>query len=263
MQGSIEFGLPASRPRRYARDLPVVATGAGPGVSFKLLILFLLMLYSNIAVIFPQLNVFRPVLVVAVGAVFMLVVELALARQSFKLAWPQGYLLVAFLGVALVSSFNAIYARLAFDTTSDLSKIVLIYLLLENTITNEKRLRTIFLTIVIGGLFPALGTINNYMSGHLLEGSRAAWKGLFGNPNEDAYALVILIPIAAVLASKSRWVPRLALWAIMGAYLLAIFLTFSRGGLLGLFAVVALIGWKQKSLAVRALLVAGLVGSLL
>jgi O-antigen ligase len=50
--------------------------------------------------------------------------------------------------------------------------------------------------------------------------------------------------------------------AAMFLMLIAIFLTYSRGGLLGLFAVVGLIGWKQKSLAIRGLMVLGLIGAL-
>src|SRR2546428_2103203 len=104
--------------------------------------------------------------------------------------------------------------------------------------------------------------INNYLHGILKEGTRAAWKGIFGNPNEDAYALLILIPIAAGIASISRWHVRVALWGMIGVYLLAIFLTFSRGGLLGLFAVLGLMGWKQKSFAIRAGMIAVLVGGI-
>jgi hypothetical protein len=52
---------------------------------------------------------------------------------------------------------------------------------------------------------------------------------------------------------------RLALWGIVLIYLGAIFLTFSRGGFLALFSVIALIGWKQKSLVIRAGMLAAIV----
>jgi O-antigen ligase len=262
MEGSIEYGITAARPRRFARVTPVTEVSDGPKISFKLLILFLLMLYSSIAVAVPALNEVRPVLLVAVGGILMLVVELAQTRRSFRLS-AQGFMVAAFLGVAVIASFDAIYVRRAVETTWDLSKIVLIYLVLENTITSESRLRTILFTLVIGGMFPALGTINNYMHGVLLEHTRAAWKGVFANPNEDAYSLVVLIPIAVVLASTSKWLVRIALWGFIATYLLAIFLTFSRGGLLALFAVLGLMGWKQKSYVIRGLMIVGLAVCLL
>jgi O-antigen ligase len=52
------------------------------------------------------------------------------------------------------------------------------------------------------------------------------------------------------------------LWGFIATYLLANFLTFSRGGLLALFAVLGLMGWKQKSFIIRALMIAALAGCL-
>jgi O-antigen ligase len=261
MERSIQFQVPAARVRRFVAATPA-AVDAGPNVSFKLLILFLLMLYSNIAVVIPSLDSFRPSLLVAVAALVMLVIELGQSRQSFKLMWPQSTMVLAFLGICVISSFSAIYAKKAFDTTTDLAKIILIYILLESTIVTEKRLRAFLLTMAAGSLFPALGTIYNYTHGVLVEGSRAAWKGIFANPNENAYSLLIIIPIAAAIASTSRWHIRIALWGVIAVLILAIFLTFSRGGLVGLFAVLGLMGWKQRSPIIRTAMIAGLIGSI-
>ena len=259
MQASIEFGVAATR---YLRTTQSMAAGAGTNISFKLLILFLLTVYSCIAIVFPQLEVFRPVLLVAGSGLFMLVVELSQSRRSVRLTWPQGMLFILFLGVAFVSSFSALYARLAFDTTLDLAKVFLVYLLIENTIANEKRLRILLFSMVVGGLFPALGTISNSLSGIFREGNRAAWRGIFANPNDDAYAIAILVPIAFALMHKSRWAIRAALLGIIGIYTMGVFVTYSRGGLLGLFAMACLIGWKQKSALLRTVMIAALAGSL-
>jgi O-antigen ligase len=118
------------------------------------------------------------------------------------------------------------------------------------------------LTMVVGALFPAIGTIHHYMQGILIEGTRASWVGVFKNPNEDAYSLAIMVPIAAALAGKSRWFGRILLWTAIGIYLAAIFLTFSRGGLLGLLAVVGLMVWKQRSFVLRVLMIAAVVACL-
>jgi O-antigen ligase len=65
-----------------------------------------------------------------------------------------------------------------------------------------------------------------------------------------------------VLSARARFGLRLLLWAAMGTYLLATFLTYSRGGLIGLFAVFCLAGWKQKSSLIRSVMVAGVLGGL-
>src|SRR5262249_31289208 len=100
-------------------------------------------------------------------------------------------------------------------------------------------------------------------AGILIEGSRGSWVGVFKNPNEDAYCLAVLVPLAMALGSKSRRPVRLLLWAIIGVYLVAIFLTFSRGSMIGLVAGLALAGWRQRSIVIRVLMIAGLVGGLL
>src|SRR5437016_3961946 len=184
MQTPLEARFPVASSRWFIREAPVVST-SGPKIAFALLIVFLLMLYSSIAIVLPQLNSFRPVLLVAVGALVMLAVELPRTAQGFRFARPQTLLLIAFLGVALASTFTALYMKLAFNTTLDFSKIVLIYIVIENTVTTESRLRKILWTLVIGGLFPAIGTIHHYVNGILVEGSRGSWVGVFKNPNED------------------------------------------------------------------------------
>src|SRR5262249_56380841 len=111
--------------------------------------------------------------------------------------------LVGLLGVCVVFTFGAIYVRHSVEQTSDFAKIVLVYLLLENVITSEQRLRTVMFTMIIGGLIPAIGTIHRYASGIYFEGSRAAWRGIFSNPNDVAYGLVLLIPLALPGSTKS------------------------------------------------------------
>jgi len=262
MEESLEFRLPLKRRRAWVREVPIAAANDGPRIAFKLLLVFLLFLYSNVAVIYKSLEPYRPVAVMAAVAIVMMLVELGQARRRFLLTWPQGVLLIAFLGLAFVSSFDAMWARLAFERTSDVAKILLIYVLIENTVTTERRIHTVFLTLVCCGLMPAAGVIIHYFRGILVDGSRGAWTGLFGNPNEAAYGLLVLLPFALTIAIRSGWVMRLFMGAAMFLMLIAIFLTYSRGGLLGLFAVVGLIGWKQKSLAIRGLMVLGLIGAL-
>jgi hypothetical protein len=251
------------RPYSWAREVPVTES-EGPKVAFRLLLVFILTLYSTVAVIYKsQLDSVRPALLIAVAALFMMVVELGKNRQSFRLMWPQGAMLIAFLGVCVLSSLDAIYVRYAVNQTMEFGKIVLVYLLLENVITDEKRLRTTMLTMVVGGLFPAIGTIYHYKAGVFVESTRAAWRGMFSNPNEVAYALIVLIPLAVAVGTQSGKAMRAAMGLIILIYLLAIFLTFSRGGLIGLFAVLGLMGWKQKSVALKAGMVAVLVGGLI
>jgi O-antigen ligase len=109
-------------------------------------------------------------------------------------------------------------------------------------------------TMVIGGLIPAAGTLRNYFQGNMVE-DRAAWIGTFANPNELAYSLVILLPLAAFLASRPGLLSRLSLLGIALIFVAAILVSFSRGGLLGLVAVVGLYAWRKRNIVLRGLMV--------
>jgi O-antigen ligase len=236
---------------------------APPSFAIKLLMLFLLLMYSSIGVLYPAVEAVRPAMTIALGAILFTIIEVSKGPSGFRMASVESIALFALLAASVMSTFDAIYLRLAVDTITNLSKIVLIYVVIVNTVLTKGRLKAIMLTLVIGGLMPAVGTIHHFMTGKLVEGTRAAWVGVFANPNEDAYSLVILVPIAAVLALRSGWFMRLALLGAIGVYLTAIYLTFSRGGLLGLLAVLGLLGWKQKSFLIKVMMIGILAGGVL
>src|SRR2546422_2355425 len=131
MQRSVEFGaLPGAR--QWTRPVSIPTISDGPKYAFKLVILFLLILYSNITVIYKELDVYRPVMIIAVAALIMMAVEISQSGQGLKFMWPEGYMLLAFLGIAFVSSFDAFWAQLAFDRTTDIARLFLFYILMEN-----------------------------------------------------------------------------------------------------------------------------------
>jgi O-antigen ligase len=118
-----------------------------------------------------------------------------------------------------------------------------------NVLDTRKRIRTAVAVIVLCSLFPAVGSISNYLHGeNLVEGTRAAWIGSYANPNFVAYHMVVSTPLALALRETSprhslqRW-----MWlAIIGVLAIAVFATGSRGGFLGLAAVVLL--WFARGL---------------
>jgi putative inorganic carbon (HCO3(-)) transporter len=234
----------------------------GISIAYWLLLVFLTLLYSNLPLLIPALEGIRPAKLVAGAALVMLLVETVFARKSFEFARPEGFLLLAFLGSAALSSLTALWVRQAVEAVSDLMKIALVYFFIVNCVNTERRLRGVMWTMVIGGLFPAAGALRNYFHGNLIEG-RAAWVGIFGNPNDLAYSLVILAPLAVFLAAGLRPMPRLALLGISIVYVAAIFVTFSRGGAIGLMAVIGLYAWRRKSVLFLGLMVLLLAAGLI
>ncbi len=232
---------------RLADPRTAVHTG---GLSFKFLIVFFILLYSNLSLAFPVLDFVRPAQTVGGLALAFLLYEKLTAGQSLDWAWPQGALLAGFVFAAGLSVFGAVWPAYALEAVSNLVKMTVVYLLIVNTVTNESRLRTLLWTMVLCGLFPAAGSLWYWHQGIKVEG-RAAWFGQFANPNEMAYSLVILLPLAAALSKRLDWIRRIPVWMLMGAFLLPVYLSFSRGGLIGLAGVAGYMGWRQKNRTAR------------
>jgi O-antigen ligase len=237
-------------------------SASGAPASYWLLLAFLLLLYANLPLILPALDALRPAKIVAGAALVALLAERAFARQRVEFAWPEGSMLLAFLGGAALSALAAIWPRLAAESVSDLLKMTVVFFFIVNCASTEGRLRGVMWTVVVGGLLPAAGTLRNYFQGNLVEG-RAAWVGIFANPNELAYSLVILLPLAAFLATGLGLLPRLAVLGIALVYVAAILVTFSRGGLVGLVAVLGLYAWRKRSVVLQGAILSSVAAGLL
>jgi O-antigen ligase len=223
-----------------------VEAGTRTPASYLLLLAFLFLLYANTPFLLPAAEVLRPAKVVAGLALLALIGETMMGRRELRFAWPEGGLLIAFLAAAALSCLTALWPGYAAQDVEDLAKMILTFFFLLNCANSERRLRGVMWIMVIGGLFPALGTLKNYLAGNMYEG-RTAWIGIFANPNEVAYALVILVPLAVYLATPRGWWVRLVVSAILVLFAAAVYVTFSRGGLIALGAVIALIGWRKKN----------------
>jgi len=246
--------------RRESREVlspERVAQDQSGSLAFKLVIVFIVLLFSNVAQMFPILDAVRPAQTVGGLAVLALIYEKLAGRQRFDFAFPDGLLLAGFLAGALLSTLGAVWPAYALQAAQDFAKMAVVYLLIVNTANTERRVRTLLWAMVLCGLFPALGSLWNWQQNIRVEG-RAGWIGIFANPNEMAYCLVILIPVAVMLARGIRVPLRLLTWLMVAVFTVAIYLSFSRGSLIGLAAVGAYMGFRQKSALARAAVI-GLV----
>jgi O-antigen ligase len=228
-----------------ARGASLEAGTAVPA-SYLLLLAFLFLVYANTPFLLPAAEVLRPAKVVAGLALLALIGETMFGKRELRFAWPEGGLLIAFLAAAALSCLTALWPGYATQNVGDLAKMALTWFFILNCATTERRLRGVMWIMVIGGLFPALGTLKNYLTGNMYEG-RAAWIGIFANPNEVAYALVILVPLAVYLAAPRGWWVRLLVSTVLLLFAAAVYVTFSRGGLIALGAVIVLIGWRKRN----------------
>ncbi|HMX28901.1 MAG TPA: O-antigen ligase family protein, partial [Blastocatellia bacterium] len=126
-------------------------------------------------------------------------------------------------------------------------KIVCIFFLLTNLLDTTARLRSILKLVVCWGAVLALDAVYSFASGqftnreHRIEGMV---QGIFGNPNDLAVSLNLLLPLAVALAMSNRGWKRVFYMVCAVAMGMGVVATFSRGGFLGLLAAGSVLLWK-------------------
>ena len=147
-------------------------------------------------------------------------------------------------------------------------KIILIFALMVSTITTPKRLSQMtWLIIVICGYLSVRG-IYDYMRGvNLIEGDRlsGAVGGFMANPNDLAMNLIVFMaPALLIVFQDNRLFRRLMAAGIVLVMAMAIVLTKSRAGFLGISAmglVVVYYAMRERPTVVFALIFAALIAT--
>jgi probable O-glycosylation ligase (exosortase A-associated) len=152
---------------------------------------------------------------------------------------------------------------------SHVSKIILFTFVMVMLIFTKERLRGIML-VTAGSL--GLLAVKSALFGLRTAGESRVWgppDSFLSDNNAFGLALNMTLPLLFFLArqEKTRWL-KILLWITFGCTLLVILLTYSRGALLGLFAVLTAIMLKSRHkivgmffLATAALLVLSLAPS--
>ncbi|MBI4458509.1 MAG: O-antigen ligase family protein [Acidobacteria bacterium] len=233
----------------------------GTVLSYRLLLLFFVLLYSQLPSLIPALAAIRLVYIVGAAAILTVVIERMVSRRGLEFVWPESHLLLGFVAAAALSCFSALWMHYAVDSTLDLLKAAVLYFVIIATVHSESRFKGLVWVMLLGGLFPAIGTLGNYFQGKLIEG-RASWVGIFENPNELSYSLVILVPLAAYLAVGARARRAALLWVFIAIYVAAVYVSFSRCGMIGLLSVLALVIFRRSRTVARVLMLFLLAASL-
>jgi probable O-glycosylation ligase (exosortase A-associated) len=129
-------------------------------------------------------------------------------------------------------------------------KTLVIFWLLTNTVTTPVRLRQVAWGLSFMTVPAALSGVKNYTSGVYMQYGAGRIKGydvgpMTGNPNDLALTLNLVLPLTvALLFLTKRPLWRAVLLGIIALDLVAIVLTFSRGGFLTLALSAAIVLWR-------------------
>lgn len=158
--------------------------------------------------------------------------------------WFVVMLVWAGLGVLSTS-----YTDVASEKWIELGKVFLIALMVYNTVRTREQLRLTMLVCVVSFfVYPFRGAVTNYVFGYSLFG-RAVWNFVYDNPNDMAAFAILFASVAMAAAALYRnRVLRLALLGCALAFVCLVFLTQSRGALVGmaLAGIINFLGSKQK-----------------
>jgi len=152
------------------------------------------------------------------------------------------------LATALLSIPLALEPAEAFDAFVEYFKVVLIFVVMVNVVRTERRLKTLWILVLIASCILCVNAVNDYRLGVLaMNGLRIKGSigGLFDNPNDLALHLVTMFPIALALFFGSRNpVTKFVYLGIALLIVAGIVVTFSRGGFLALLAATCVLIWK-------------------
>jgi O-antigen ligase len=167
--------------------------------------------------------------------IYIALLGLVLRPQDVSFPPPLRWAVV-FLLWALVTVFFSIAPETAFDAYIERFKALVIFFVVMNVLRTPQQLRVCILLMLIAfALFPARGTLQNYMTGYT-EFGRAVWNKNYGNSNDlAAMTLLMLGLVLAIATVKTQNVGvRRAAAALVPVTLLIILLTQSRGVFIGL-----------------------------
>lgn len=234
---------------------------AAPGthrLAFAGLWVFTLLLYLRPNEMFPQ--VFGDFPLAKMVAVITLVGYLAAKLMA---AQPLTVFPVELRMLTLITLLGVVFIPVAASPgdsvellTDTFLKVVAIFVLMLNLIDTRERLQTMMKLVVICGALLAFFAVMSYVGGQFKVVTRGEQGtvvglritgivgGIFGNPNDLATSLDLLIPFAVALAMLRRGAARLFYLGCAGLLGLGVILSFSRGGFLGLISMAAVLMWK-------------------
>ena len=223
-----------SRPASVSpHRLPVAR---GQRAAYAGLILFTVLLYLRPNELLP-IGTFPIVKIITIATLAVFFIErLGEGGPVSIMPRPFKYLL-AMAGLAIMSIPLGLDPAASFNGFTDLFlKILLVFLLTINVVTSFRRLRLLMEVTVLCATIVGLLTLSQYAEGkNLVEDFRAAGAlgAFFGNPNDLALAMNVLLPIAVGLGlSRPHPFPKILYLVCAAVLAMTTMVTYSRAGFL-------------------------------
>jgi hypothetical protein len=206
----------------------------------------------------PGLKLIPLAKITAILAMWGLFNSLGRTKRTFKDVPLEGKALLAMIGLLFCASiFSPIWKGGAFNKTLDFSKVFVAWILAFLLITSFDRLRRIIFIQASSVAVICFVSIAKGYSQPRLEG---VIGGIYSNPNDLAFAVVLTLPFALAFMITSKSFFTKALWGLaMLTMLAALFLTASRAGFVNLMISGTVTVWHFGIRGKRPGMIAGIV----
>jgi O-antigen ligase len=167
--------------------------------------------------------------------IYLALLGLMVRPQGLGFPSPLRWAVVVLLW-ALVTALFAIAPETAWPALLDRLKALVIFFVVVNTLRTPQQLRFYILLILVAYvMWPARGTLKNYVTGNTMLG-RAIWNKMYKNSNDLAAITLLMLGLALAIATVKTQNARVrqAATALVPVTLLIILLTQSRAAFLGL-----------------------------
>lgn len=188
---------------------------------------------------FPDLAGMRLTFWVSLATIVATYLHLVLDKQRPVRTAANAYL----AGFALVAFVSTLRFGNDEQALEDISKLIILVLLIVNLVRTPERFGQFLSFLLVCTTYIAGYAVSQFYGGGALNEHgtlRAKGTGVFGDPNDLSASIDAGLAIAAFRAYGSRGPSRAGYLALSIFYLIAVFLTGSRGGMIALIAVTGL-----------------------
>jgi O-antigen ligase len=188
------------------------------------------------------------------GVLAVLALVFAIGRVRGGVPREMIFLLLLLLQLFLTVPFSPVWHGGAFFEVLEFSKVVIIMLVMVLAVNSLARLRRL---VFIQSASVAVISLAAIVKGRSVLGRlEGALNGIYSNPNDLAFAIVLTLPLCFVFFLRtSNFLVKAAWTGMMVAMVYAVFLTASRAGILALTVTAIVAFWEFGVRGRRPLLV--------
>ena len=233
---------------------------------FHLALMFCVVLFARPSELLPALDSLSIPKLLALASIATFFLHRLFSRRIEATRSPFHPPMIALTAAVFLST------QLGSDPTASMTlftdsfvKILVVYVLLVHLVDRPSRVATTYLVMSITVAGMAVYSMYAKATGLILvEGSRAAYVGALGDPNDFSLVLFMYLPFLIEATTHTRGLKRFGLGALALILIMGMAGTQSRGGFMGLSLALAVMFHDRGSLKLRlAALPVGLVVILL